>query len=130
MLTIGELSKRTGVHVETVRYYERVGILPKAMRTANGRRTYGAADVQRVTFVRHARELGFELSAVRTLLKLQEQPDATCERATEMAVAQLAVIESKISQLKMLRRDLTRMIEGCANARVAECRIIEALTAA
>ncbi len=130
MFTIGELSKRTGVHIETVRYYERSGILPKAMRTANGRRTYGTADVQRLVFIRHARELGFELSAVRTLLNLQEHPDATCEKATQIAAAQLVAIESKISRLKVLRSELTQMIEGCGNVRVAECGIIEALSAA
>jgi len=130
MFTIGELSKRTGVHIETVRYYERSGILPKAARTSNGRRAYGTTDIQRLAFIRHARELGFELSTVQTLLNLQEHPDATCEKATQIAAAQLVAIESKISQLKVLRGELKRMIDGCGNARVAECRIIEALTAA
>ncbi|CEG10050.1 Mercuric resistance operon regulatory protein [Afipia felis] len=130
MFTIGELSKQTGVHVETVRYYERAGILPRAARTSNGRRTYGTADVRRLSFIRHARELGFELSAVRALLDLQDHPNATCEKASQIAVAQLLAIETKISRLKILHRELTRMIEGCGNVRVAECGIIEALSAA
>jgi DNA-binding transcriptional MerR regulator len=78
MMSIGALSKQSGVHIETIRYYERTGVLPRAARASNGRRTYGEEDAGRLTFIRHARELGFELTSVRALLALQKQPDVSC----------------------------------------------------
>ena len=130
MIPIGALSERAGVNIETIRYYERAGVLPKAERGENGRRVYGDDDVRRLAFIRHARELGFELKAVRELLKLQEQPERSCRTASRLASTQLAAVESKIQRLTRLRDELDRMVKSCKNGRVAECRVIEALAIA
>lgn len=127
MMSIGTLSKESGVHIETIRYYERVGVLPKARRAANGRRTYGQHDVGRLAFIRHARDLGFELASVRALLALQETPDLSCKSASDMASAQLSTVEDRISRLAVLREELRRMVRACKNGRVVDCRVIEAL---
>ncbi len=126
-MQIGELSRHTGVNIETIRYYERVGVLPVPARQANGRRSYGEADARRLGFVRHARELGFDLGDVRALLALQERPEASCEDASRIAGAQLAEVESRITRLLALREELARMVAECRRGVVAECRVIEAL---
>ncbi|MGE8107068.1 MerR family transcriptional regulator [Allorhizobium sp. NPDC080224] len=126
-MQIGELARVSGVHLETIRYYEREGVLPRAARQANGRRVYAAADAQRLGFIRHARELGFELSQVRALLALQEQPEASCAEASRMAEAQLEAVESRIVRLTALREELRRMVGECRKGAVAECRVIEVL---
>lgn len=128
MVTIGTLSKLTGVHIETIRYYERVGLTPRAERTTNGRRFYRESDAQRLVFIRHARDLGFDLATIRTLIGLQEQPQTSCSRITRLAESQLTAIESKIAQLGALRRELRRMIGLCKDGIVADCRIVEAMT--
>jgi len=130
MIPIGTLSERAGVNIETIRYYERAGVLPKAERGENGRRIYGDDDVRRLAFIRHARELGFELKAVRELLKLQEQPERSCRTVSRLAATQLAAVESKIQRLMRLREELNRMVKSCKNGRVAECRVIEVLATA
>lgn len=129
MISIGVLSNNTGVHIGTIRYYERTGILPKAKRAENGRRFYGDDDVRRLVFIRHARDLGFELKAVRELLHLQEQPERSCKFASRLASAQLEAVESKIDRLTRLRAELARMVKSCKNGRVAECRVIDTLAA-
>jgi DNA-binding transcriptional MerR regulator len=128
-LQIGDLSRATGVNIETIRYYERAGVLPTPARQSNGRRSYGAADARRLGFIRHARELGFDLSSVRVLLALQEQPEASCEDASRIAQSQLEAVESRLARLLSLRDELSRMISECARGRVSECRVIEALAA-
>ncbi len=126
-MQIGELSQQTGVNIETIRYYERVGVLPVPARQANGRRSYTGADARRLGFIRHARELGFDLGNVRVLLALQEQPEASCEDASRIAQAQLAEVESRITRLWALREELVLMMSGCGRGVVAECRVIDAL---
>ncbi len=74
MIAIGALSKQTGVNIETIRYYERIGLIPPPPRTDSGRRLYGAEDVRRLTFIRHVRDLGFDIAAIKTMLALQEMP--------------------------------------------------------
>lgn len=128
MISIGTLSRRSGIHIETIRYYERVGVLPKALRAANGRRVYGQQDVGRLAFIRHARELGFELASVRALLTLQGTPELSCRSASDLASAQLSAVESRLSRLLVLRDELKRMVRSCKNGRVVDCRVIEALT--
>ncbi|MEZ5819252.1 MAG: helix-turn-helix domain-containing protein [Xanthobacteraceae bacterium] len=127
MMPIGTLSKLSSVHVETIRYYERVGIIPAARRSASGRRVYSEVDVQRLAFVRHARELGFDLTSVRALLALQEQPEQSCKAASQLASAQLAAVESRLRCLLVLRDELASMVSQCGNGRVADCRVIDAL---
>ena len=126
-MQIGDLSQETGVNIETIRYYERIGVLPKPARKSNGRRSYGEADAQRLGFVRHARDLGFDLASIRILLALQEQPEASCEDASRIAAEQLAAVESRIARLLNLRSELSRMVTECRRGVVAECRVIEAL---
>lgn len=126
-MEIGDLSRRSGVNIETIRYYERVGVLPRPARQPNGRRTYGEADARRLGFIRHARDLGFDLASVRTLLALQEQPEASCENASRIAQAQLETVENRIASLISLRAELSRMVSECGRGVVSECRVIEAL---
>lgn len=127
-MQIGDLSREAGVNIETIRYYERIGVLPKPARQSNGRRTYSPADAERLGFIRHARDLGFDLPSVRVLLALQEQPEASCEDASRIAQGQLAEVESRIARLLSLRDELTRMVGECRQGRVSECRVIEALS--
>jgi DNA-binding transcriptional MerR regulator len=128
-MQIGDLSRAAGVNIETIRYYERIGVLPRPARQGNGRRTYGDDDARRLGFIRHARDLGFELADVRTLLALQERPEASCEDASRIAQGQLETVESRIAKLQSLRVELTRMVSECRKGVVAECRVIEALNA-
>ncbi|WP_312412349.1 helix-turn-helix domain-containing protein [Shinella sp.] len=126
-MQIGDLSAKSGVKIETIRYYERVGLLPRPDRLASGRRVYGYEDVRRLGFVRHAREMGFDLSSVRVLLSLKEKPQEPCGEAIRIAQAQLDAVEERISRLADLRADLKRMIAECDGLQVSDCRIIETI---
>ncbi len=126
-MQIGDLSQESGVSIETIRYYERISVLPVPVRQPNGRRTYTGADVQRLGFIRHARDLGFNLASVRILLSLQAQPDAACKDASRIALERLEAVENRIARLLGLRSVLTRMIEECRRGQVADCRVIEVL---
>lgn len=127
MITIGTLSKRTGVNIETIRYYERSRLIPPAPRTDSGRRLYKAEDIRRLTFIRHARDLGFDIAAIKTMLALQDVPEESCQRVSRIASDQLQAVESRIRRLRGLRTELVRMIKECGNGKVATCRIIEVL---
>jgi DNA-binding transcriptional MerR regulator len=124
---IGELSRRTQVKVPTIRYYERIGLLPPPPRTEGQQRRYDKSALARLAFIRHARELGFDLDAIRTLLSLQDSPDQPCAAADRIAKDRLVEVESRIAALDALRTELRRMIDECASGRVAECRVIETL---
>src|SRR5690242_1241889 len=109
---IGHLAELTGVKVPTVRYYEQIGLLPAPPRTNGNRRLYAAKDARRLTFIRHARELGFEIDAIRTLLTLQDDPGQSCAAADIIARARLREVEQRIASLQALRVELGRMVEG------------------
>ena len=126
-LQIGEVARQTGVKIPTIRYYEQIGLLHPPLRSEGRRRRYGAADVRRLTFIRHARELGFEIEAVRTLLALQDRPERSCHDIDALTRDHLAAVEHKIARLVALRRELNRMLDCCAGGRVAECRVIESI---
>ena len=126
-LPIGALSRETGVKVPTIRYYEEVGLLPQPDRADNNRRTYGPDAVRRLRFIRHARELGFEVDAIRQLLALADEPDRPCHEADVIARAHLADIEDRIARLTALRAEVRRMVEQCAQGEVKDCRVIEVL---
>jgi DNA-binding transcriptional MerR regulator len=126
-LTIGELSRRTGVKITTIRYYESAGLLPAPPRTEAGRRTYGAAHLSRLNFIRHARDLGFEPEAIREMLGLAGTPGNSCARVDAIARQHLDDVEDKIARLELLRTELKRMIGACKRGRVADCRIIDTL---
>ncbi|MBB3770535.1 DNA-binding transcriptional MerR regulator [Angulomicrobium tetraedrale] len=125
--TIGEAARSSGVKVPTIRYYEEIGLLPAPPRTEGGRRSYGAADMRRLAFIRHARELGFEIEAIRTLLQLQDQPEQPCAAADAIARDRLIEVERRIASLTALKAELQRMVEGCSHGHVAACRVIEIL---
>jgi DNA-binding transcriptional MerR regulator len=113
--------------VPTIRYYEQVGLLPPPARTDSQRRLYDGTDLRRLAFIRHARELGFEVGAIRTLLSLQDDPSQSCAAADAIARARLEEVEERIDRLVALKAELVRMVEQCARGKVAECRVIETL---
>jgi DNA-binding transcriptional MerR regulator len=127
MLTIGKLSQASGVKVPTIRYYEEIGLLPEAERSAGNQRLYGRKAEERLTFIRHARELGFPLDAIRDLLSLSDRPDQSCAAADAIASAQLAAVEARIARLTALKAELERMLVQCAGGVIADCRVIEVL---
>jgi Cu(I)-responsive transcriptional regulator len=130
-LTIGDLARETGVKVVTVRYYERIGLLPAPVRRGSGAyRSYDSADLGRLSFIRRARDLGFTLDQIRLLLELAEQRDRDCADVDALAREHLADVERKIAALSALRRELRDLIESCRRGTVEECRIIEALSPA
>lgn len=129
MFTIGTLSKRTGVNIETIRYYERTGLIDHPPRTMSRRRLFDDHAVGRLAFIRHARELGFDVPTIRALLALQSAPEASCADVTRIARDQRAAVQSRIARLQVLRAELDRIIRSCVGGRMADCRIIEALTA-
>ena len=126
-LSIGELARSTGTKVETIRYYERIALLPPPPRTAGGYRSYGPAHLARLSFIRRARDLGFSLEQVRTLLGLADGQERPCEAVDAVAREHLAEVERKLADLNALRRELSSLIGECRHATVAECRILEAL---
>lgn len=126
-ITIGDAARQSGVKVPTIRYYETIGLLPAPQRSAGNQRFYEPADLSRLAFIRHARELGFEVEAIRTLLRLQDDPQQTCASADAIAKARLLEVEQRIRSLQALKAELELMVEGCRHERVGECRVIEVL---
>ena len=126
-MKIGELSKATGTNIETVRYYERIGLLPAPDRTAANYRSYGEPHRARLAFVRHSRELGFTIQEVRSLLDLSDHPDRACGEANAIAERRLSDVTEKIAQLEALKTELSRMTAECAGGRVSACKVIEVL---
>lgn len=127
MLSIGTLAKRTGTKVQTIRYYEQIGLMPQPERTEGGQRRYGDGDLDRLAFVRHARQLGFTLDAIRQLLDLSDNPARPCEDVDRIARVQLKEVEARIDRLEALRRELKRMLKECSQDTVADCRVLEVL---
>jgi MerR family transcriptional regulator, mercuric resistance operon regulatory protein len=126
-LPIGELSKRTGCNIETIRYYERIGVLRRPARTEGGFRRYSLDDLRRLAFVRRARDLGFTLDEVRTLLRLADRRERSCAAVRDLAVAHLNDVRAKIVDLKKMQRVLHGMVLQCADGTLPECPLIEAL---
>jgi DNA-binding transcriptional MerR regulator len=125
---IGEVARRTGLKVPTIRYYEQIGLLPSLPRSEGNRRCYRDSDIRRLVFVRHARELGFEVEAIRTLLALQDQPENSCGQIDALVGEHLAAVDSKIQRLVALRGELQHILACCKGGRVAECRVIESIS--
>ena len=128
MLTIGKLGEAAGVKVPTIRYYEQIGLLPEAERSAGNQRLYGHKAQERLAFIRHARDLGFTLEAIRDLLSLSDRPDQSCAAADAIAKAQLAEVESRLARLTALKSELERMVVQCAGGSIADCPVIEVLS--
>ncbi len=127
-ITIGELARRGGVNLETIRYYERQGLLPKPPRTASGYRQFPPDSADRVRFIKHAQQLGFTLAEVKELLSLRVDPDKSCHDVEARARAKVADIEQRIKNLKAMHRVLSRLVAACADGRHShECPILAAL---
>ncbi|MBU0726703.1 MAG: helix-turn-helix domain-containing protein [Alphaproteobacteria bacterium] len=127
MLTIGALARKTGTKVQTIRYYEQIGLLPEPGRTEGGQRRYGDAELDRLSFIRHARQLGFSLGAIRELLDLSDHPNKPCHEADTIARRQLKEVEQRLVRLEALRTELERMVRECSGGRTADCRVLEVL---
>src|SRR5713101_6475418 len=126
-LTIGTLSERTGCHIETIRYYERIGLMPRTARTEGGHRLYGEDHVKRLGFIRRSRELGFTLDQIRTLLRLVDGRRYTCAHVKRITVEHLDEIHRKVEDLRKIERVLKHMATQCEGGAVPECPVIDAL---
>jgi DNA-binding transcriptional MerR regulator len=124
---IGRLAELTGVKVPTIRFYEQNGLVPSPRRSEGGQRRYDESAVHRLHFIRHARDLGFDVKDIRQLLTLSERPTLPCDTAEEIARHHLQQVETKIARLRRIRSELKRMIEACGGGSAAECRILEAI---
>ncbi|MBX9730870.1 MAG: helix-turn-helix domain-containing protein [Sphingomonas sp.] len=124
---MGLWAAKAGTKVQTIRYYEQIGLMPEPGRTEGGQRRYGPAGLDRLAFIRHARQLGFSLDAIRELLALADQPDRTCDEVNDIAARQLRQIEQRIARLEALRAELRRMVHECGGGRTAQCRVLEVL---
>ena len=127
-LTIGRVADAAGCKVQTVRYYEQIGLLPAPPRSSGNQRVYDSSAIHRLTFIRHARELGFPLQAIRDLISLSDNPDQSCEAADVIAKAQLDEVDLRIRRLGALRNELERMVEQCKGGQIADCRVLEVLS--
>jgi len=126
-ITIGRLSRATGVKLQTIRYYEAIGLLPQPPRSAGNQRRYGRMHVDRLMFIRHSRELGFQVDAIRELLELADHPERPCASADRIARQHLAQVERRMAALAALRAELQRIAARCRGGRAADCRVIDAL---
>jgi MerR family mercuric resistance operon transcriptional regulator len=125
--SIGEIGEQAGVNLETVRYYERIGLMPRPPRTQGGHRVYDGAHLKRLGFIRRSRELGFSLGEVRALLGLVDGGNYTCAEVRELTLAHLAEIRHKIADLRRLERSLQGMADRCTGDEVPECPVIDVL---
>ena len=128
-LAIGELSRCTGVNIETIRYYERIKMLPAPPRTSSGRRVYGPTEIRTLTFIRRSRELGFTLDEVRALLALSaEDGNNTCGEVRQVAARHLADIRAKIGDLRAMARVLSEAVQRCDAGEMPGCPLIDTLS--
>jgi len=126
-MTIGALSRQTGVHIETIRYYERDGVLPKPPRTDGGHRIYDESHVRRLRFIRHARELGFTLAEVRNLLRLVDGRAYSCAEVKALTLAHSRAIRRKIADLERLDQKLQELADQCPDEDTLYCPIVDTL---
>jgi len=124
---IGELSRRSGVKIPTIRFYEQIGLLEAAPRTGGNQRRYGKSEVDRLNFIRHSRELGFEVDDIRSLLTMSASPQSSCHKVDSIAINHLREVDRRIASLTALRAELSRMIDECGRGRVCDCRVIQVL---
>jgi len=125
--SIGEMSRRTGVKVTTIRYYESRGLIPSPARTEGGQRRYDAPALERLAFLRHSRELGFGLDDISDLMALAEAPAKDCAPAHEIARKQLAAVDRRMAILVRLREELARLADADDPGRAGDCRVIQVL---
>ncbi len=125
-LTIGALARDSGVNLETIRFYERSGLLPAPQRSPSGYRHYQEPDVRRLRFIRRGRELGFSLEEIRSLLDLAAHPESPCASADQMVREHLDAIETRIRDLQNMRAELSKLAD-CHSGHAEHCRLLEAL---
>ena len=125
--SIGQMARRTGVKVTTIRYYESRGLIPQPARTQGGQRRYDKAAFERIAFLRHSRELGFGLDDIADLMMLAEAPTEDCKPAHEIARKQLAAVDRRMAILARLREELARLAEADDTGQVGNCRVIQVL---
>ncbi|PZV39239.1 MerR family transcriptional regulator [Mesorhizobium kowhaii] len=128
MFSIGDLSRRTGVKVPTIRYYEQMGLVAAPERSEGNQRRYGRQELERLAFIRHARDLGFAVEDIRSLIELSGHPEQPCCHADRIAEEQLISVREKIAQLKRLEAELERIASCCDGKTVGDCYVIRALS--
>ena len=126
-IAIGGLAKRTSTNVETIRYYERMALLPAPPRSSGGYRLYGIGHVKRLTFIRRARALGFSIDEIRTLLRLADERKRPCAEVRVVAEAHLGDVRAKIADLRAMERVLKDTVARCADGTASHCPVIDAL---
>jgi DNA-binding transcriptional MerR regulator len=127
MFTIGDLSRKTGVKVPTIRYYEQMGLMAQAERSEGNQRRYGTAERDRLSFIKHARDLGLTIESIRELLELSAHPERPCAQADRIAAEQLQAVRDRIARLKRLEQELERISSHCHSGSVRDCYVIRAL---
>jgi DNA-binding transcriptional MerR regulator len=127
-ITIGKLAKATGCKPETIRFYEKVGLLPQPRRSDSGYRLYSESHQRMLAFIRRGRDLGFSLDDIGLMLELAENQHSSCREISRLSRERLSSIRDKLIRLQALNTELTRLIDQCDDGRISECRIIEALT--
>ncbi|WP_062227245.1 MerR family transcriptional regulator [Aureimonas frigidaquae] len=123
---IGQAARESGVKVPTIRYYEEIGLMTAPPRSDGNRRLYDDGHVRRLRFIRHARELGFDIGPIRELLALADRPDQPCADADRIARSHLDAIDDRIARLTALRAEIGRMTD-CTHDSIGQCRVIEVL---
>lgn len=126
-LPIGELSRETGVNIETIRYYERIGVMPRPVRTEGGHRTYDIIQLKRLAFIRRSRELGFSLAEIRALLDLVDAGTYTCSEVHDLTTEHLTNVKQKIADLRRMEQVLKQMVAECGRGDVPDCPILDSL---
>ena len=126
--SIGQLAEAAGTKVETIRYYERIGLLDEPQRTSGNYRAYSPDHLARLSFIRRARDLGFTLDQVRTLIGLADRSGQSCDEVDAIARSHLVEVDRKIADLRALKRQLTNVVESCGRGVVEDCKILEALS--
>lgn len=126
-MKISEAAAASGCHLETIRYYERVGLMPRPTRTGSGYRAYAPADVERLRFISRGRELGFSLEEIRSLLRLNDDPMLSCGDVDAVARAHLADVHQRIEELQRMAVELERVIAQCVGGERGTCTILGAL---
>jgi MerR family mercuric resistance operon transcriptional regulator len=126
-LPIGQLSRLSGVNIETIRYYERIKMLPAPPRTASGRRVYDSTHLRTLAFIRRARELGFSLDQIRALIRLGGPEKATCHEVRRIATHHLEDIRAKLEDLTKLERLLTKTVAQCSGKVAPDCPVLDIL---
>lgn len=128
MLSIGELSKRTGVKVPTIRYYEQIGMLAAPDRSCGNQRRYERQDLDQLSFIKHARDLGLSLNAIRDLIDLSAHPEQPCADADRIVEEHLTSVRDRIARLRRLEVELERIATTCKTGKVGDCSVIHALS--